>query len=213
MIDTLSWESLRYSYDDKSAISFPNGTVKRGEILAAIGPSGSGKSTWLQLLSGILKIQQGDVFYGSQKLSGTSERERDRLRSEHVGLVFQNNHFVKDLSVGDNLMLPSYAKSSKPELSFISDLAERLQVAHRIDAMPRECSVGELQRLSIIRTLSTKPSFILADEPTSALDDVNTSEILDTFEMLASEFGVGILVVTHDNRVKQRFANSISFGV
>ncbi|NVK27721.1 MAG: ATP-binding cassette domain-containing protein [Flavobacteriia bacterium] len=212
MIDKLEWNSLSYTYNQSDTISFPDGRINRGEVLAAIGPSGSGKSTWLQLLSGILAIQNGNVLYGETSLKDTSERRRDKLRAENVGLVFQNNHFLNDLSVADNLSLPAFAQKAPLDKSHVSDLASRLKVTNLLNKKPKECSVGELQRLSIVRTLSTKPSFILADEPTSALDDVNTASILSIFDELVTTLNIGVLIVTHDNRVKSHFSNTINFG-
>lgn len=212
MIDKLEWNSLSYSYNQTNTISFPDGRINRGEVLAAIGPSGSGKSTWLQLLSGILAIQKGDVHYGETSLSGTSERRRDKLRAQNVGLVFQNNHFLNELSVSDNLSLPAFAQKHQLDSNHIAELANRLHVNHLLNRKPKECSVGELQRLSIVRTLSTRPSFLLADEPTSALDDVNTESILSIFDELVADLNIGVLIVTHDNRVKSHFSNTINFG-
>lgn len=163
----------------------------------------------MQLLSGILAIQEGDIHYGSTSLLNTSETQRDKLRSQNIGLVFQKNHFLDDLSIADNLTLPSYALRQKPDVKFITHHAKELSVSHLLQSKPSECSVGELQRLSILRTLSTKPSFILADEPTSALDDVNTAAILNIFESIAKEHNIGILIVTHDQRVKDRVSNTI----
>lgn len=202
---------MSYSYDDKNVISFPDGTIKQGEILAAIGPSGSGKSTWLQLLSGILALQNGKIQVGEHSLEGLSERKRDKIRAEKIGLIFQNNHFLKDLSVADNLALPAFAQKAKLPVDRILSLAEKMNVDHLLNKKPSECSVGELQRLSILRTASTLPHFILADEPTSALDDVNTEAILNIFKMLSEEHSIGILIVTHDNRLKSKL-NSINFG-
>lgn len=181
--------------------------------MAVIGQSGSGKSTWLQLLSGILAVQEGDILYGNVSLKDTSERQRDRLRSQHVGLIFQNNHFLKDLNISQNLTLPAYAQGAALDRQRILHLAEQLNVDQLFNRMPSQCSVGELQRLSILRTASTLPSFILADEPTSALDDRNATEILNIFSLLSREYGIGIMVVTHDQRVKSSISNSLNFGV
>lgn len=212
MIDTLSWNSLSYSYNKTNVLSFPDGSVKRGEGVSVIGSSGVGKSTWFQLLSGILAIQEGDVKYNDISLKNMSERQRDRMRSEHLGIVFQNNHFLKDLSVANNLTLPAFAQKSKLNVDLIEDYSAKLNVHHLLNKKPKECSVGELQRLSIVRTLSTSPSFILADEPTSALDDENTHSILDIFSMVMEELQVGVVLVTHDQRVKSHFNNSITFS-
>lgn len=179
--------------------------------MAAVGPSGSGKSTWLHLLSGILKVQNGVILYGDIEISQLSETKRDLLRSENLGLIFQNNHFIKDLSVSDNLALPAYALKRPLDKELILDFSKKLSVDHLLGKRPSECSVGELQRLSILRTISVKPSFILADEPTSALDNKNAAAILDIFDLIAQELNTGILVVTHDERVKERLSNSIRF--
>lgn len=211
MIELLSWNNLSYSFDKTITLSFPDGSIHRGESLAIIGSSGSGKSTWLQLLSGILPLQSGEVHFDSHPLHNTSRRERDQLRSKYLGIVFQKNHFLENLTIQDNLSLPSYAQKSAFDTALVNDLCEKLKVFHLLDKKPRDCSVGELQRLSIIRTMSTRPSFILADEPTSALDDKNAEAILEVFETIQKSMNVGIIIVTHDQRVKSRVSNVISF--
>lgn len=212
MINELKWDSLSYQFDGRQPIEFPNGSIRRGEITAVIGQSGSGKSTWIQLLSGILPIQSGNVFYDQTGILGCSERKRDKLRAKNLGLIFQKNHFLDDLNVLDNLLLPAFALRMKPDLMFIETLADSLNVSHLLHSKPKECSVGELQRLSIVRTLSTRPSFILSDEPTSALDDTNTAEILKIFDQISKTHHVGILIVTHDHRVKSHVQQLIQFG-
>lgn len=212
MIDLLSWKNLSYSFDKTNVLSFPDGSLKRGESIAVIGSSGAGKSTWLQLLSGILPIQKGEVLFDSQDLSKANRKKRDQLRSEHLGIVFQKNHFLENLSISDNLSLPSYAQKKAIDADLIRELCEKLEVTHLLNKKPKECSVGELQRLSIIRTMSTRPSFILADEPTSALDDRNAEAILSIFETIQDSLNVGIIIVTHDQRVKNKVSNVISLN-
>lgn len=212
MIASLSWNSLSHSYNQSNTSRFPDGEINRGEIVAAIGPSGSGKSTWLQLLSGILKVQNGIVRYGDFEIGGLSEAKRDELRAQNIGLIFQNNHFVEDLSIADNLALPAYALKQSLNSSLIIEYAAKLEVGNLLNKKPRQCSVGELQRLSIIRAISVNPSFILADEPTSALDARNAYRIMDIFEMVSKDLNTGILIVTHDERVTQKFNNVLTFG-
>ncbi len=211
-MNTLSWKSLSHSYQKTQEISFPDGSLNRGESLAVIGSSGTGKSTWMQLLCGIIPVQSGSVHYDDHNLADCSSKLRDKLRAENLGVVFQKNHFLENLSIQDNLSLPAYAQRKSCDDEFITVLCKDLNVDHLLKRKPRDCSVGELQRLSIVRAMTTHPAFIIADEPTSALDDVNAKAILDIFEHLRSAQNVGIIVVTHDQRVKAQFTNTLSFS-
>lgn len=211
MIDILSWSDLTYSYDETNQLSFPDGQVKKGELVAVIGSSGSGKSTWIQLLSGILPLQNGHVRIHQDDLRGAGRKKRDAIRARHLGIVFQKNHFLEYLTIADNLSLPSFAGQVHYDQDFVSSLCEKLGVDHLLNKRPKECSIGELQRLSIIRTVSTRPSFILADEPTSALDDKNAKTIMDVFKELRDALNMGVIIVTHDQRVKNEVENVISF--
>lgn len=208
----LKWNSISYRYDDESPISFPDGQMQSGELVGLHGPSGSGKTTFIELLSGVLPLQSGTVETQSGVVDLRTERARDVWRSSELGLIPQESHFIEDLTVRQNLSLPFWASRQSIDFDWMESWANVLGVEHLFEKQPRSCSSGERQRLSILRAIALKPSFVLADEPTSALDDYHAQQTVRLFEMLAKELSIGILVITHDHRILSSFSRTYSLN-
>ncbi|PSR15315.1 MAG: ABC transporter ATP-binding protein, partial [Bacteroidetes bacterium] len=134
-----------------------------------------------------------------------STRELDRFRGQQIGIVFQQAHFVRSLTVAQNLALARQLAGLLPDASAIRVLLERLNVGHKLHALPQALSVGEQQRVAIARALINEPTVILADEPTSALDDHNTEQVVELLQSQAAAANATLLVVTHDQRLKANF--------
>ena len=133
----------------------------------------------------------------------------DQFRGQHIGIIFQTAHFVKALTVEENLILAQQLAGVKIDKSRIIHILDKLNLAHKLKSKPNDLSVGEQQRVAIARALINRPSVILADEPTSALDDKNTEEVIQLLEQQAAEVGATLLIVTHDGRLKNYFKNQI----
>ena len=202
-------ESLTYSYDGKTTLSFPDINCNKGEQLLLLGNSGSGKTTLLHLLGGLLQTQQGNIQIGDTSLKSLSTSKMDRFRGKHIGIIFQKSHFVKALNVEENLLLAQKLAGQTLSKAHIAKLLGRLNMAHKIKAKTTDLSIGEQQRIAIARALINQPDVILADEPTSALDDTNCNEVLDLLEQQAQEENAALLIVTHDGRLKERIANQL----
>src|SRR5712692_3202767 len=155
--------------------------VPEGEFLGLMGPSGSGKTTLLNLIAGLDKPSQGEVWVGDQLISGMSEGQLARWRTRHVGFVFQFYHLLPVLTAYENVELPllllplSGAERRKQVLTALDLVGLSDRIKHR----PGQLSGGQQQRVGIARAIVTDPSLIVADEPTGDLDSRSACEILD----------------------------------
>jgi putative ABC transport system ATP-binding protein len=208
----LETRQLRYSYDSTNALNFPDITCGRGEQWLLLGQSGSGKTTLLHLLGGLLSPKSGSITINDKDISILRGAALDHFRGQNIGIIFQTAHFVRALTVEENLLLALDLAGNKKDKSLIFNFLEKLNLGHKLKSRPDALSVGEAQRLNIIRALINKPSIILADEPTSALDDRNTEEVIQLLETQAKEANSTLLIVTHDGRLKNYFQNQIVIG-
>ena len=205
----LQTSDLQYTYDGKTMLRFPDIQCGKGEHWLLLGQSGSGKTTLLHLLGGLLTAKNGAVKVADTNLEKLSSSGLDQFRGKHIGIIFQKSHFVKSLTVEENLALAQQLAGLKINRTRISELLDHLNVGHKLKSKPDRLSQGEQQRVAIARALINQPDVILADEPTSALDDVNCNEVIQLLEREANEAGATLLVVTHDGRLKERFEKQI----
>lgn len=180
-------------------------SLARGRSAAIIGRSGSGKSTLLHLAAGIEVPTSGEVLVLGRALGTLSERERTHLRRDHVGLVFQFFHLLPDLSVEENVALPSMiAGDARANESRVRELLDRVGLGDRARDRVDRLSGGERQRVAICRALLRRPTLLLADEPTGNLDDATGRVVMDLITELADEERLTLLVVTHSMEVAAR---------
>jgi ABC-type lipoprotein export system ATPase subunit len=185
--------------------------VKKGEFVAIIGASGSGKSTLLHILGALDKPNKGTVQFEKRDLSRFSNGELNRYRNKMVGFVFQFYHLLDELSVLENVFLPTMAGKSvagwfasrRRAKNRAGELLAQLGLAQRAKHKPYQLSGGERQRVAIGRALMNEPKLLLADEPTGNLDSATGNGILDVLERL-NKAGQTIVMVTHDERIAQR---------
>lgn len=195
-------------------LNVPELDIQKGAKLAIIGESGSGKSTLLELLALLLQPTECDSFYfapvtgaGTHDIvalwqSGAADQLTD-LRSTHVGYVVQSGGLLPYLSIRDNINL-SLKLLQLPVESVAEKLAGMLEIAPQLDKLPSMLSVGQYQRATIARALAHQPVVLIADEPTAAVDPINAERILAIMCELADEFGVTLLMATHNHtRVKR----------
>jgi putative ABC transport system ATP-binding protein len=174
-----------------------------GELTLLMGPSGSGKTTLLSILGCMLSPTEGTVRIGQHPTGGLDPEELARLRRDHVGFVFQSFHLFPTLSATDNVRLALDIRGERSRASKVRsrEALEKVGLAHKFKAYPRELSGGEQQRVAIARAIVGNPSIILADEPTAALDGANGQAVMKLLAEIARERGHAVLIVTHDPRL------------
>lgn len=206
----LSVNKLSYAYANGSVIRFPDFSVKHGEDLLITGNSGSGKTTLLHLLSGLLKVKDGEIIIGESSLSELNQKELDRFRGKNIGLVFQQPKFISSINVLANIQAAQYFGTGTVDKSAALTLLNELGITEKAKKNTNQLSGGERQRLAIARALAAKPKIVLADEPTSSLDDENAELVYELLHREAMKNGATLIVVTHDQRLKMKFENIIA---
>lgn len=197
----LSSRNLSYQYSGGERLTFPDIDCAAGETRLLLGNSGSGKTTLLQLLAGLRTPASGTVTINGTDLNGLSGPQRDRFRGRHLGMVFQTAHFIRAVSIEDNLLLTQRLAGNTADRAAIRDILGRLALDHKAKSLPSSLSVGQQQRVAIARAIINRPAVILADEPTSALDDENTTQVIQLLQESAAAVNATLLIVTHDNRL------------
>ena len=179
--------------------------LSQGEIVAIEGPSGSGKTTLLQILGCILTPTRGTVEVAGHLVQASKERELAKIRRDNLGFVFQQFNLFPSLTAKENLAYSLRLKGwplrdirARSEL-----LLEKVGLADRANFLPRDLSGGQKQRVAIARALGGRPAVLLADEPTANLDSQMGTLILHLFRDLAKQEGCGLLIVTHDPKVRE----------
>ena len=193
--------------------------IRKGEYVAIVGASGSGKSTLLHILGALDRPDKGVVRFEGRDLSRYGNGELNRFRNKMVGFVFQFYHLLDELSVLENVYLPTMV--SKGVLGWFGcrkwarnrakELLEQLGLGERSNHKPYQLSGGERQRVAIGRALMNEPNILLADEPTGNLGSATGNGILDVFERL-NQAGQTIVMVSHDDRVAQRAARTVALA-
>ncbi|WP_420468645.1 ABC transporter ATP-binding protein [Panacagrimonas sp.] len=208
----LQMQGLRFGYGPQPVVNLPALELQAGQTCALIGPSGCGKSTLLHLVAGLLRPQAGTVRIAGQALSELRGAALDRFRGRHLGIVLQRLHLLGALSVLDNLLLAQRLARVATDVGAARRALAELGVADRADAKPAQLSRGQAQRVAIARALVHAPVLLLADEPTSSLDDANAGKVLDLLLARARAHGAGLLLVTHDQRVRGRLDREVDLG-
>lgn len=180
-----------------------------GEHYALMGPSGSGKTTLLHCLAGLIKPDEGTLTVGDLLVSAQRDRVLRRWRLRHVGLVFQFGDLIPELTIQENIELPSrlLGMPSGEVANRAEDLIRRVGLEAVRAALPSQVSGGQQQRASVARAVLHRPSLILADEPTGAVDSENGRHVMDVLIDTAHDVGATLVVVTHDPDVARRLEN------
>jgi len=180
-----------------------NLAVEQGEFVALVGPSGSGKSTLLNLIGGLDRPTEGQIWLNSVELTAQDERGLTAHRRHRVGFVFQSFNLLPRLTALENVALPLVfgGVPERQRLARAQKLLGQVGLGDRLNHRPTQLSGGEQQRVAIARALVGEPALLLADEPTGNLDTATGGEIMALLKTLNVERGLTLLVVTHDPEV------------
>ena len=196
------------------ALADVNLSVAAGEVVGLKGPSGSGKSTLLNVVACILEPTAGRLLIDGETVWDGRYRITDlrRLRRERIGFIFQFHNLLPFLNAIDNVALAMTVAGvgASAARARARELLDYLQVGKRATAMPSRLSGGEAQRVAIARAMANHPRIILADEPTAALDSERARVVMDLLRHVARDQGAAILVVTHGEKIFDRFDRMVS---
>lgn len=202
----LQLKSVSHTYNGMEVLNFSDWNIQRGENWLLLGESGSGKTTLLHILTGIIKPTKGQVLINETDLYKLSSRELDRFRGRNIGLVFQQPHLIKSLTVEENLKLAQTFAKLPEDKSRIEQVLSELGMGQKMKSYPAELSQGQLQRASIARAVLNKPALLIADEPTSSLDNKNAKAVINLLLKLSESSNSTLIISTHDDRVKEAFS-------
>ncbi len=181
-------------------------TIKSGEFTAIVGPSGSGKTTFLNVISGLDTVTEGEIWLNGRRLSEMSGRELSDFRRDNVGFIFQAYNLIPVLTVEENveyIMLLQGIPPAERHRRVEHALAE-LGLVGFADRMPNKLSGGQQQRVAVARAIVSEPALILADEPTANLDSKTGAELLDLMRELNQKQGMTFVFSTHDTMIMER---------
>ncbi|MFZ5918969.1 MAG: ABC transporter ATP-binding protein [Chloroflexota bacterium] len=185
--------------------------IRAGEFVSIVGPSGSGKSTLLNMITGIDRPTNGEVFVGGRAVHRLSENRLARWRGRQVGVIFQFFQLLPALSIVENVMLPMdfcgiYKRRERRQRAM--SLLQLVGITDQAHKLPSALSGGQQQRAAIARALANDPPLVVADEPTGNLDSTTAAEVFALFERLVAQ-GKTVLVITHDRALSQRTQREI----
>jgi len=198
--------------EEVKAVDDINIHIKKKEYVSILGPSGCGKSTLMYMIGLLETPTCGEILLDGEDVSTLDDDELSHIRNREVGFVFQSFNLINKFTVMENVLLPS--RYLKGKLDFdpekrAEELLKRFGIWERRHFFPNKISGGQQQRVAITRALMMKPKIILADEPTGNLDTKTGEEILKLMESLNKDFGVTVVMVTHEPDVAKRTRRQI----
>jgi putative ABC transport system ATP-binding protein len=179
--------------------------VAAGEQIVLVGRSGSGKSTLLHVIGGITRPDSGEVLVDGENVARLSEPQRDRLRAQKIGYVFQTFNLLAGFSALENVLLGMAFTGQRADPGRAKELLDRVGLSKRLTHKPTMLSVGEQQRVAVARALANRPKLLLADEPTANVDAANQQRIIDLIRGSCRDENVALVLVTHAPEIAAQF--------
>ena len=174
--------------------------IERGEFCVLLGPSGSGKSTLLNIIGGIDAADEGYISINGEKTADMNEKALTLYRRKHLGYIFQMYNLIPNLNIKENIEVGAYLSDNPLD---VDDLLKTLGLYEHRHKLPNQLSGGQQQRTAIGRAIVKNPDILLCDEPTGALDYNTSKEILQLIEDVNKKYGNTIIMVTHNDAIKQ----------
>jgi len=173
-------------------------SVKKGEFVLVIGSSGSGKSTLLNMIGLLDKPTEGKVLVDGFDTSNLTDNEISTFRNKKLGFVFQFANLLADLTVLENVLLPSQIQFDSTTNNRAKEILEKVGLKDQLFKRANKISGGQAQRAAIARGLVNNPTIVLADEPTGNLDSVTAKNVVEIMKKMAKDLGQTFIVVTHE---------------
>lgn len=200
----LTINNIKKTYSSKrmvSTVALRGGSffLREKEMVAIMGSSGSGKTTLINILTGLLEPDDGEIFIAGKDLLKMPKDEISLLRRKHIGIVFQNYNLLDSLTVRENIEVPlvlDHFDGDKEEK--VQKVATFMGIEKQLDCYPYEISGGQQQRVGICRAIINNARVIFADEPTGNLDSKSSKKVMEYFQMVCKDVGTSLLMVTHD---------------
>lgn len=174
--------------------------IEKGEFCVLLGPSGSGKSTLLNIIGGIDAADEGYISINGEKTADMNEKALTLYRRKHLGYIFQMYNLIPNLNIKENIEVGAYLSDNPLD---VDDLLKTLGLYEHRHKLPNQLSGGQQQRTAIGRAIVKNPDILLCDEPTGALDYNTSKEILQLIEDVDKKYGNTIIMVTHNDAIKQ----------
>lgn len=211
VVDNLSKTFYDGEGNVAAQISVPWLQLERGEMLVLEGASGSGKTTFLHLLSGLLKEDEGSIIFDGELVHKLSAEERAAWRGANIGYVFQKLNLLDALTVEENVLLAARWRDWAADVEELQvrarTLLQQVGLIDKLHLYSHRLSLGEQQRVAIVRALFNKPRLLLTDEPTASLDRENTDRVLTLLQDMCRQNNTALILSTHDEYIKQQFPN------
>ncbi len=203
-------KGLKKSFDEPGGgrlpvLDVPEFTLGEGEQAVLLGRSGCGKTTLLHVIAGISTPDSGVVSIDGVDITKLTEAERDRVRAEKVGYIFQTFNLLSGFSALENVMLGMTFARGRRDERWAKELLGRVGLSHRLKHRPATLSVGEQQRVAVARALANRPRLLLADEPTASVDRGHQQEVIDLIRSTCRDEAVALFLVTHAPEVASQF--------
>lgn len=173
--------------------------IEKGEFCVLLGPSGSGKSTLLNIIGGIDGADSGSITIEGERIEDMTEKKLSLYRRKHLGYIFQMYNLIPNLTVRENIEVGAYLSDQPLE---VDELLHTLGLYEHQKKLPNQLSGGQQQRTAIGRAIVKNPDILLCDEPTGALDYNTSKDILRLIETVNQEYGNTIVMVTHNDAIK-----------
>ena len=173
--------------------------IEKGEFCVLLGPSGSGKSTLLNIIGGIDDADEGSITIEGERLEDMTEKKLSMYRRKHLGYIFQMYNLIPNLTVRENIEVGAYLSEQPLD---VDELLHTLGLYEHQRKLPNQLSGGQQQRTAIGRAIVKNPDILLCDEPTGALDYHTSKEILKLIETVNQRYGNTIIMVTHNDAIK-----------
>jgi lipoprotein-releasing system ATP-binding protein len=189
------------------ALNNINFDLSDGQCICLLGPSGSGKTTLLQIAGLLDSPTKGEIIINGKKCDHLSQEDKNFIRKQHIGFVYQNFYLLDSFSALENVIIPqlingsSFNNARKRAKNLLSDLG----LSKRLYNKPRELSGGEKQRVSILRAIANRPKIILADEPTGNLDKKNSENVVKIIKDMVNHYNISFIIATHNLSITKKF--------